>query len=88
MNLVINKISRAFALTQDLVEYLDEANLQLKLPNLPSNTIGEQFWCMVGARESYLKAIQKMGGWILLVHCKTQNPNQPLLMQCSHPGRQ
>lgn len=63
MNLLNKKIKRAFALTQDLVEYLEEAKLQAKLPGLPSNEIGEQLWCMVGARESYLKAI-KHNGWV------------------------
>ena len=61
--MLIKKLKRAFVLTQELVEYLDEVNLQSKLPGLPSNTIGEQLWCMVGARESYLKAI-KHNGWV------------------------
>ena len=63
MELLTKKTARSFELTQDLVEYLEEANLSTKLPNLPSNTIGEQLWCMVGARESYLKAI-KNNGWV------------------------
>ena len=57
------KVKRAFALTQDLVEYLEESSLKLKLSGLPSNTIGEQLWCMIGARESYLQAI-KHNGWV------------------------
>jgi hypothetical protein len=56
------KLGRSFKLTHDLVSHLDEPALNLDLPNLPSNHIASQLWCMVGARESYLKAIQT-GGW-------------------------
>ena len=56
------KVDRSFKLTQDLVIHLDETSLTLDLPNLPSNRIASQLWCIVGARESYIKAIE-MGGW-------------------------
>jgi hypothetical protein len=56
------KLDRAFQLTHDLVVHLDEASLSLDLPNLPSNRIAGQLWCIVGARESYTRAIQA-GGW-------------------------
>jgi len=56
------KLDRSFGLTSDLVEHLDEACLSLDLPNLPSNRIAGQLWCVVGARESYIKAINA-GGW-------------------------
>lgn len=56
------KLERSFRLTYDLVEHFDEADLKLDLPGLPSNRIGGQLWCVVGARESYIKAIT-MGGW-------------------------
>jgi hypothetical protein len=49
-------------LTQDLADCLDAAQLRMKLPGLPANAIGEQLWCVVGARESHLKAMQQ-GGW-------------------------
>lgn len=55
-------LDRSFKLTQDLVRHLDETALNLDLPNLPSNRIAGQLWCIVGARESYTKAIE-MGGW-------------------------
>jgi hypothetical protein len=55
------KLSRSFKLTHDLVTHLDEASLNLDLPNLPSNRIAGQLWCIVGARESYIKAIQTRG---------------------------
>ncbi|WKZ37132.1 MAG: hypothetical protein QY332_04230 [Anaerolineales bacterium] len=56
------KLDRSFKLTRDLVIHLDETSLNLDLPNLPSNRIAGQLWCIVGARESYTKAI-KAGGW-------------------------
>jgi hypothetical protein len=60
--LLKNRLHRAFALSHDLVSHLPESTLELKLPELPSNTVREQLWCLVGARESYLKAIRE-GGW-------------------------
>jgi hypothetical protein len=56
------KIKRAFQLTYDLIAHLDETSLNLDLPNLPSNRIAGQLWCIVGARESYTKAIEA-GEW-------------------------
>jgi len=52
----------AFRLTYDLVSHLDETSFNLDLPNLPSNRIAHQLWCVVGARESYLRAIE-CGEW-------------------------
>lgn len=51
------KLARAFGLTHDLVAHLAETALNLDLPGLPSNRIAGQLWCIVGARESYTKAI-------------------------------
>ena len=62
MKVIIRKIRRAFELTYDLVDSLSQEQLLLDLGNLPSNSIGDQLWCIVGARESYFKAIQK-GSW-------------------------
>ena len=56
------KLDRSFRLTSDLVAHLDEESLGLDLPNLPSNRLAGQLWCIVGARESYSKAIEA-GGW-------------------------
>jgi len=56
------KLDRSFKLTHDLVRHLNETSLSLDLPGLPSNRIAGQLWCIVGARESYTKAIE-MGGW-------------------------
>ena len=61
-SLFFNKLKLAFQLTEDLAKILTEENLQAKIPNLKSNKIGEQFWCIIGARESFLKAI-KVSEW-------------------------
>ncbi|MCA9728024.1 MAG: hypothetical protein KC729_10105, partial [Candidatus Eisenbacteria bacterium] len=55
------RLERAFHLTHDLVSHLDEAALRLDLPDLPSNRLADQLWCIVGARESYAKAIRAGG---------------------------
>jgi hypothetical protein len=57
-----NNLQRAFLLTHELMTHLEEKSLALDLPNLPSNPISGQLWCVVGARESYLKAIEA-GTW-------------------------
>lgn len=56
------RLERAFALTHDLIAHLDETALGVDLPNLPSNRIAGQLWCIVGARESYTQAIAS-GQW-------------------------
>lgn len=50
--------NRSFGLYSDLIESVDDATLNSKLPQLPSNTLGLQLWCVVGARESFSKAIK------------------------------
>ena len=56
------KLDRAFSLTHDLILHLDEMSLSLDLPGLPSNRVAGQLWCIIGARESYTKAIEA-GSW-------------------------
>lgn len=56
------RLARALALTADLVDHLDAAALGLDLPGLPSNRVSGQLWCVVGARESYLNALET-GDW-------------------------
>ena len=56
------QLDRSFALTHDLVVHLAEESLGLDLPRLPSNRISGQLWCIVGARESYTRAIET-GSW-------------------------
>ena len=55
---LIRSFERSFGLYKDLLEAIDEGVLDQKLPGLPSTTVGLQLWCVVGARESYSRAIQ------------------------------
>jgi hypothetical protein len=56
------RLTQSFQLTHDLVAHLEETSLNLDLPGLPSNRLSAQLWCVVGARESYLRAVAS-GGW-------------------------
>jgi hypothetical protein len=48
--------------TYDVLDVLDEPALGLRLPFPESLTLGSQFRCMLGAQESYTRAIAH-GGW-------------------------
>jgi hypothetical protein len=56
------RFERSFGLYRDLVESIGPHELASRLGDLPSNTIGAQLWCVVGARESYSRAIAA-GAW-------------------------
>ncbi len=56
------RLESAFALYDELVAALPEPVLASALPGLPSNAIGDQLWCVVGARESFARAIEA-GEW-------------------------
>jgi hypothetical protein len=62
MKILQQRLATAFNLTEDLAKTLNQENLKLPLGTLPSNTIGEQFGCIIGARESYARAIEQ-GAW-------------------------
>jgi hypothetical protein len=50
-----------FALYDELIASLDGAQLRQSLP-VPSNPIGMQLWCVVGARETWARAMNT-GTW-------------------------
>lgn len=52
---------------------IEENYLKYKIKGFPSNTIGNQAWCIVGARESYFNAI-KHSKWIGF-KCSLENSN-------------
>lgn len=56
-HIIADSLDRSFTLYRDLIESLEETTLSSKLPQIPSNTLGLQLWCVVGARESYSRAI-------------------------------
>lgn len=71
---VANRFARSFDLYRDLVSVLDESALKCKLPGLPSNAVGLQLWCVVGARESYARAIRD-GAWAGF-SCSLEDPGR------------
>ena len=63
MNSIISdRLASALELTEDLADGLDEDAFSRSLRE-PSNTIWDQIWCVVGARESYARAIEA-GAWV------------------------
>jgi hypothetical protein len=75
--IIYERLERSFGLYRDLAMSLQPGVLATKLPGLPSSTVGEQFWCVVGARESYARAIAA-GTWAGFA-CSlgsTTNPDQ------------
>ncbi len=59
---VITHVQAMFAAHSELVEHLPEEALGQALP-VPSSTIGQQLWCINGARESFTSAIVE-GVWV------------------------
>jgi len=60
--LLRRRFDRAHALYAELADVLTAEQLGSRLAGLPSNTIGGQLWCVLGARESYPRAAQA-GQW-------------------------
>ena len=81
MDLPIPRLTRAFMLTDELVAALPEEALKLRLGDLPSNTIGEQLWCIIGARESYLKAMRNEG-WAGFSCSLTNTASKEMVVSC------
>jgi hypothetical protein len=59
---VRERFERSFGMYRDLLESVGGGALTSRLGGLRSNTIGAQLWCVVGARESYSRAIEA-GEW-------------------------
>lgn len=72
---VRGRFERSFGLYRDLVDSISPENLGSRLGDVPSNTIGGQLWCVVGARESYSRAI-KAGKWSGFA-CSLDDPASP-----------
>lgn len=61
-DILIEALKSRFASYQDIIENVAESDLGHKLDVPKHKSLGEQFWCVVGARESYAKAIAA-GSW-------------------------
>ena len=71
-----DSFERSFGLYRDLLGVVDATALGSSLPGLRSNTMGEQLWCVVGARESYARAITA-GEWVGF-SCSLASPGDPV----------
>jgi hypothetical protein len=60
-DLIDQHLDAAFSLYDELAESLDATQLRASLP-VPSNPIGMQLWCVVGARETWTRAMPS-GTW-------------------------
>lgn len=61
-HLLRRRLERANTLYLDFIDTIDEEQLASRLVDLPSDTIGHQLWCVLGARESYPRAA-RAGEW-------------------------
>lgn len=57
-SIIRQSFDRSFGLYRDFVHAIDDGVLASRLAQLPSNTVGQQLWCVVGARESFSRAIK------------------------------
>lgn len=62
MDVLKSRLSRTLGLTNGLADGLSAEDLALHNGTAASNSIGTQFWCLVGARESYGRAFEA-GAW-------------------------
>jgi hypothetical protein len=60
-HLIDTRLDAVFGLYDELVASLDGTQLRQSLP-VPSNPIGLQLWCVVGARETWARAMTT-GTW-------------------------
>jgi hypothetical protein len=59
---IIEHITARFRSYADLAEQISDAELLVKLPVPKNKELRSHFWCVVGARESYTKALAA-GQW-------------------------
>lgn len=57
-----SNLHRSVSLYEELIASIPESALAERIPGIRSNTIGQQLWCVIGARESYVRAIAA-GEW-------------------------
>lgn len=62
MDVLTARLTRTLDLTNALAGGLSADALRSRNGKAPSNPIGGQFWCLVGARESYARAFEA-GAW-------------------------
>jgi hypothetical protein len=79
MDMLKQRVLQALSLTDDFYNHINDGCLRLRISDVPSNTIGEQAYCIIGARESYLKAL-KIGQWDGFECSLVDNNNKTLII--------
>ncbi len=59
---IVEKLAARFGAYQELIAQADDTLLQQKLEIAKHKSLAEHLWCVVGARESYTKALAA-GAW-------------------------
>lgn len=75
MTIISERLAKALELTDSLAAELASPALTAHNGSSRSNTIGQQFWCIVGARESYTRAFDA-GQWQGFA-CSLNTPHEP-----------
>ncbi|MBX3046755.1 MAG: hypothetical protein KF698_07145 [Anaerolineales bacterium] len=81
MDLLSARLDKATSLTNALAAQLSGEQLASHNGESPSNSIGSQFWCVVGARESYTRAFEA-GAWQGF-SCSLKEPEVPASVQAA-----
>jgi hypothetical protein len=81
MSALLTRIARTLELTNSLADGLSPEALKSHNGAAPSNTIGGQFWCIVGARESYGRAFDR-GVWQGFA-CSLKDVESPAAVQAA-----
>lgn len=81
MTPLVRHLVAVLGLTEALAAPLGGAELHARNGSAPSNTIGGQLWCVVGARESYATAIEA-GSWVGF-SCSLDEPHSPDAVRAS-----
>jgi hypothetical protein len=81
MSIIAERLRRALDLTDALAADLSPVALTAHNGTARSNTVGAQFWCIVGARESYTKAFDA-GAWQGFA-CSLTEPASPTAVRAA-----
>lgn len=85
-NAVIEAITTRFATLYEFVNQLNADMLNEKLPVPKSKSLGEHLWCIVGARESYTRALAQ-GQWSGFA-CSLDTLEQGAILDALHQSAQ
>lgn len=62
LNVILTNLENRFDVFEDVLDMVEEADFHRKLDIPKSKSIADHLWCVIGARQSYARAIQA-GEW-------------------------